>query len=58
MSKMMRPIGKIIRPTNCAYRSSSQVATKTKYEEYWMPFTNNRSFKSAEKPKIFHKAKG
>jgi hypothetical protein len=41
ISKMVRPIEEIIRPTNSAYRSSSQVATKTKYEEYWIFHTNN-----------------
>jgi hypothetical protein len=45
MSKMMRPVGKIIRSSSC--RSSSQVATKTKYEEYWVCCThkmNNNAY--------------
>jgi hypothetical protein len=29
---------------------------KTKYEEFWMPFTDNRSFKQS--PKLIKSAKG
>ena len=49
--------GFIVNYSRSSSRSLSEVVTP-KYDEYWMPFTHNRSFKNADKPKMFHKASG
>ena len=35
---------------------ATATATKVTMDEYWMPFTHNRSFK--QKPKMLHRAEG
>jgi beta-alanine--pyruvate transaminase len=39
-----------------AQQVASVTTVKTGYDEYWMPFTHNRSYKS--RPKILHRAEG